>query len=120
MPAYSLLCGVQELVLAAAAVAAPDARIRPQAADGVDVAMLQLSDLHRVDVLYPLGVGLEGGERRVIGCGFVSWLTLKCRKPLQPPAPTPAHVCLLAGAWVFVRRLPADACLCSTSFSGLE
>lgn len=96
MSAYSLLRGVQELVLAAAAVADPDAHVRPQAADRVDVAVLQLSDLHRVYVLHPLGIGLKGGDRRVIGCG--SFLINMEMLKLQPPALTPAHVRLLAGA----------------------
>ncbi|TNN59656.1 hypothetical protein EYF80_030142 [Liparis tanakae] len=60
---YSLLRGVQELVLAAPAVTDPEARIRPEAADCVHVASLQLVDVHCVDVLQPLGVDLEDGER---------------------------------------------------------
>lgn len=60
---YSLLRGVQELVLAAPAVTDPEARICPEAADCVHVASLQLVDVHCVDVLQPLGVDLEDGER---------------------------------------------------------
>lgn len=68
---YSLLRGVQELVLAAAAVADPDAHVRPQAADGIDVALLQLGDLHRVYVLQPLGVDLKGRDKVVAGLVLV-------------------------------------------------
>lgn len=66
---YSLLCGVQELVLAAAAVADPNAHVRPQAADRIDVALLQLGDLHRVYVPHPLGVDLKG--RDAVAAGLV-------------------------------------------------
>lgn len=58
---YSLLRGVQELVLAAPAVTDPEARICPEAADCVHVASLQLVDVHCVDVLQPLGVDLVLG-----------------------------------------------------------
>lgn len=103
-PPYSLLCGVQELVLAAAAVADPDAHVRPQTADCVDIAALQLGDLHRVYVLHPLGVDLKGGDSR---CRSVSCLIWKCGNALQTPAPMPARVCLPVGAWV---------CLCLRSW----
>lgn len=68
---YSLLRGVQELVLAAAAVADADAHVRPQAADGIHVALLQLGDLHRVYVLQPLGVDLKGRGTVVAGLVLV-------------------------------------------------
>ena len=55
-----LLCGVQELVLAAAPVAGPEAGVGPEVSDGVHVAPVQLCDLHRVHVLDPLGIHLRG------------------------------------------------------------
>lgn len=95
-PANSLLRGIQELVLAPAAVADPNAHVRPQTADGLHVATLQLSDLHRVYVLHPLGVDLKGGDRRVIGCGSASCVNIQ-KWEAQPAAPAAADVCLLAG-----------------------
>lgn len=60
---YSLFCGVQELILAATAITDPDARVCPEAADCVNVAPLQLVDLHCVHILQPLGVDLKDSER---------------------------------------------------------
>lgn len=48
---YSLLCGVQELVLAASAVTDPDAKVCPEPADSIDITPLQLGDLHCVYIL---------------------------------------------------------------------
>lgn len=59
---YSLLCGIQELVLAAAGITEPDAHVCPEATDCVDVALLQLGDQHCVDILQPLGVDLKDSE----------------------------------------------------------
>lgn len=56
---YSLLRGVQELVLAAAAVTDPYPWVSPEAADGVDVPPLQPCDLHCVHILQQLGVHLK-------------------------------------------------------------
>lgn len=58
---HSLLRGVQELVLAASAVADPNARVGPEAADGVHVISLQCGDMQRVDVLHLTGVELRDG-----------------------------------------------------------
>lgn len=78
---YSLFCGVQELVLAAAAVTDPDAQVSPEAADRVDIAPLQLGDLHRVYILQPLGVDLKDSKRLAILGDFVPKLNCKSSKP---------------------------------------
>lgn len=56
---YSLFCGVQELILAATAVTDPDTRVCPEPADGINIAPLQLGDMHRVYVLQPLSKYLK-------------------------------------------------------------
>lgn len=56
---YSLLSGVQELVLAATAVTHPDSHVSPETADCVNVAPLQLSDVHCVHVLQPFCIDLK-------------------------------------------------------------
>lgn len=58
-PRYSLLSGVQELVLAATAVTHPDPHVGPETADCVNVAPLQLSDVHRVHILQPFCIDLK-------------------------------------------------------------
>lgn len=60
---YSLLCGVQQLVLAAAAVTDTDAGVCPQAADCLYVTSLQLGDLHRVYFLQPFGKHLKDSKK---------------------------------------------------------
>lgn len=69
LPVYSLLCGVQELVLAAAAVTHSDAHVCPETTDGVHVAPLQLGDPHRVHLLQPLGIDLKAKRRKEGGGG---------------------------------------------------
>ena len=63
-----LLCGIQELVLAAAPVAGPDAGVGPKVSDGVYVTPIQLGDLHRVHILDPLSIHLraEGHTHRLV------------------------------------------------------
>lgn len=56
---YSLFCGVQELIFAAAAVTDSDTRVCPEPADGIDIASLQLGDMHCVNVLQPLSKYLK-------------------------------------------------------------
>lgn len=69
---YSLLCGVQELVLAATAVTDPDAHVCPEAADCVNIAPFQLGDLHCVYVLQPLGIDLKRQHN------LLSWKSSVC------------------------------------------
>lgn len=60
---YSLLCGVQELILAAAAVTDPDARVCPETADCINIALFQMGDLHCVHFLQLPSIMLKDSER---------------------------------------------------------